>query len=739
MISTKSKEKSPARQDKPKSKSGFKFGAIAILTGAGTTMLLGLWLGLMLLLDPNSILWLNRFLPRWSHVPIALSNPLQDLAEVETELQQEGLSLGAPLYLGDEMIVPVWQRLSDCTETSCEAIAALRVYFIEKSPAGSERYSLLTELKLGTITVNYFSDFKLLPRNNDQTNYWLSVEGITNNSNFVTGDRYGLFLHYDPYEKQLVNLLSWRSAAGKSPYWEQILGSQDLELVVDQSRNLEPTYDVFQVIRRHRKSRLKAIDLDVPALDLPVYQTALNLAQLKLWAIAEGQLIDIKQTLDAKQWTTAAEEQLQLVHYHSQTSTKKCESSTLNIGQTINYCLQAGDVNEALRLLENHFDDPLVVSTVVAFLEADNGNLKGRLEALHKLDPFRDAVTLWQFLALTAEQGSQTAIASLKQQQQIDEKLQAKIQKTLERVEVALSKQTRPLSADSKLLGKLRPAGSIQVNQWLQPEGEAIALDPNKNWHILTVERFFDGRLWQTAPFNLDVSNFVPGQSLWQTLGLEKNAVIHVGTADLQQPSNIAFGQVRGAKVKNGQLKLLVEGQQKLGDRRFAFSPSAIRWLTPNTLSLNDLSAVETRWTDLILQNLWQHLRANNVRFESEQPDLATLKSEFGALQVSPIELTGNNHAEARVTFYLNETGELAFPNVLDTDNSETEILTEYHLIFADTGDLLYSDLQRTNKMKLGAIADLQDGGTAVLVFQDPQGNTNLKRWDDIRRVFVDL
>ncbi|AFY40228.1 hypothetical protein Lepto7376_4099 [[Leptolyngbya] sp. PCC 7376] len=738
MISAKSNNTLPELQLPSRPSLGWpKFGAIAVLIGAGSSIFVGLWLGLMLLLDPNSILWLNRFLPEWSHVPIALSNPLQNLAEIEAELQEEQLSLGAPIFLDEEMLVPVWRTVADC-DTQCEAIAALRVYFVEGDVLGEERYSLLSEVRLGKSTLNHFSEFKLLPREGDDSQ-WLSLEGVSAGTEITSGDRYGVLLHYNPYEKRLISVLPWQSAAGNSPQWQQVFIDRDQEFVVDQSRNLEPEFEIFRVEPSYKEPILSPISIETVALDLPVYEEAIALARLKLWVVAQQQLVEIKQTVKPEQWTTAAETQLQLVAYHAKQLTEKCESTTLNIGQTIGHCLRAGDVNEALRLLQNNFDDPLVVSTVVAFLEANGKDLQPRLDALHAINPFRDAVTIWQFLSLTAQNGSQEALASLQEHQQLDEKLQAKIKTTLDHVETALSRQPRALSADSKVMGQLRAVRNIQPNQWLQPETEAIALDQNRNWHILDVNRFFDGQQWQQAPFNLDLSNFVPGQSLWQSLGLNNNTTLHIGQADLRQPISQAFGQVRGAKFQNGKLQLLVEGTQTQAARQaFAYSPTTLRWLTPNTLSIRDLGAIEPAWVDLIVANLWRHLRADNLRSESTLPDLATLKAEFGALQVSPIELTGNNHAEARLTIHLDSKGKLATPNVLQVAN-QNDPLTAYNLVFADTGDLLYSELNETKPIKLRAIADLQDGGTAALVFQDQNNQIQLKRWDGNRRLFNDL
>ncbi|NJN73910.1 MAG: hypothetical protein HC799_14405 [Limnothrix sp. RL_2_0] len=121
-FAVKSQETRPKIESSSRSLPWLRFGAIAVLLTASSSIVLGLWLGLMLLLDPNSILWLNRFLPRWSHVPIALTNPLQTLPEIQADLDEQKFSLGAELPTVDEneVVIPVWQTLANCTQGDCQ-------------------------------------------------------------------------------------------------------------------------------------------------------------------------------------------------------------------------------------------------------------------------------------------------------------------------------------------------------------------------------------------------------------------------------------------------------------------------------------------------------------------------------------------------------------------------------------------------------------------------------------------
>lgn len=695
--------------------------------------MIGVWLGLVLLLEPNSILWLNRFLPAWSQVPIALSNPLQTLEEINAELQEKQLSLGAEMPVGDEVIIPVWQSQTDCHGADCQEISALRVYFVEEQMTGDRRYSLLSEIRLGTASLEHFSEFNFLPRGNE-TGDWLSLEGQTKASELTTASRYGILFFYDPVEKQLQSTLTWQNPAGHSPTWEQVVGDSGLELVIDQSQGIDPQFAVYQVEETLSYPSLQPLSLDKVALDLPIYRKAIELARQKLWAIADQQLQQVKATIKAGSWSKEAEIQLQFINYHGQRLAEQCNALSLNVGQTINHCLQGGDVNEALRLFQNNIDDPLVVKTVVTFLEANGRALKTRLDVLHAVDPLREAVTLWRFFALTAQDGSQQAIAALKQEQQIDNKLQTKINTLLSQIEKTLSQQTNPLSAEGKMIGQIRAAGAIQPNEWLQPTGQAIALKPNDNWHILEVSRFFDGKQWQQTPFKLNLSNFAPGQSLWRILGLSQNDQIHVSNGNLLQPTSSPFGQVQAARLQNGKLQLLVNSQQPLpSGQAIAFSQATLRWLTPDTLSIQELAQLDPPWVNEILGHLWLHLRGNDLRFEMNMPDKASLLTEFGAWRIQPIELTGNNYPEARLTLYLDHQGKLADPDVPGQQPPQT-----VQLIFADTGEILYSELT-PNQPSLKAIADLQDGGVAALVLQDKNQQISFKRWNPTQGTFTTL
>ncbi|MGB2926221.1 MAG: hypothetical protein WBB82_13050, partial [Limnothrix sp.] len=289
-----------------------RFGAIAVLLTSGGSILVGLWLGLMLLLDPNSILWLNRFLPGWSHVPIALSNPLQTLPEIQLELDEKQLSLGAELATSDpsEVVIPIWQALPDCTENTCQAIAALRVYFVQADLSGEKTYSLINEMRVGQGQIDTFDTLNVLPLENSDR-MWLSLEGITVGSDLTLGSRYGLMVYYDAQQNELTTALPWQSRAGHSPQWQNVIGQAPPELLIDQSRDAEPEFSIYRLNENFGKPNFYPITLDKSAVALPAYEQAIALARLRLWAIAAEQLQQVKETINRDEWSPTADEQLE--------------------------------------------------------------------------------------------------------------------------------------------------------------------------------------------------------------------------------------------------------------------------------------------------------------------------------------------------------------------------------------------------------------------------------------------
>ena len=78
---------------------------------------MSLWLGFLLILEPNSLLWINRFLPKSLQIPIAIQYSPQTLEVIKKEALGENLILGKSyILLGEEILIPFYQKLKDCSE-----------------------------------------------------------------------------------------------------------------------------------------------------------------------------------------------------------------------------------------------------------------------------------------------------------------------------------------------------------------------------------------------------------------------------------------------------------------------------------------------------------------------------------------------------------------------------------------------------------------------------------------------
>ncbi|NER92666.1 MAG: hypothetical protein F6J86_02190, partial [Symploca sp. SIO1B1] len=91
-----------------------------------------------------------------------------------------------------------------------------------------------------------------------------------------------------------------------------------------------------------------------------------------------------------------------------------------------------------------------------------------------------------------------------------------------------------------------------------------------------------------------------------------------------------------------------------------------------------------------------------------ENANLQSILKDLANWSVRPIDLTGNNQPEAVLTIY--------------------EDRQPRTLIFADTGELIYSEFSKDASTSLTAIADLEDGKPPVLLINDPS-SYRLKRW----------
>ena len=147
------------------------------LVGSGLLFGTGLvvstvWLGIQLIVDPNSLSWVNRFLPGSIQIPISDLRPSQTLAEIQAELQSLDLIPGESILLpvknrllaGNEahLLIPVRLQQTNC-EQHCQHIVELRVYQPMQTvllPGQEKSYRLVSQVAVQGIE----ESFAIAPR-----------------------------------------------------------------------------------------------------------------------------------------------------------------------------------------------------------------------------------------------------------------------------------------------------------------------------------------------------------------------------------------------------------------------------------------------------------------------------------------------------------------------------------------------------------------------------------------------
>ncbi|HEY9909041.1 MAG TPA: hypothetical protein V6D18_15710 [Thermosynechococcaceae cyanobacterium] len=415
-------------------------GAAGLVGGSG-------WLAVQMIVSPQTLLWINRFLPGW--VPTSLNGlkPPQTLLEIRQEVQQGGKRLGEPIVLssnvsfGDgktpvtDTLLPIFAQQPNCQSAVCERIVELRLYQSAKTltPNQSQPYFELvgqttiappTEASVleplvkarsatqGSDRAMPLTQLARLEGKVPPQGVWLNLKGLWERGD----DRilYGQVIHYNPARFHLSVLLNWTSPPGKEPLWQEVTGGGTAELLVDQTIGMEPQFQAYQVKPRKVANdplQLEAIDFQEATLDHPTYTTALLMAQNGLWFPAWDVLRSFKASTD--KWSAPAQAQLDLLHWHAQATQSQADKTWASPGQQVLANLVDGRWKPGLLAFES---SPESSSETVALLKSDKGQVQQRVETALKVNPQQWEPRVWKVLLLAAQKNRITAIVWLKQQ-----------------------------------------------------------------------------------------------------------------------------------------------------------------------------------------------------------------------------------------------------------------------------------------------------------------------------------
>jgi hypothetical protein len=773
---------SPTTQKSPVNGWLGSFGVFSALIVTGTLLIGGGWLAALLMIDPNTVVWLNRFLPEWGRIRITASLPPKTFAAIQDEIRKNGLIPAEALPLNNsELLLPIFDSEPNC-QSNCEKLVELRVY----QPAGlntqEKSYQLVSELPISgpkeyfaiSASVSQKSTDKALSRSLPLTkltrfdknaptenSFWFNLSGQR-----LSGDTpitYGQIVHYNPEKTHLSIMLQWTSPAQVQPYWQQVTGSETPELVVNQTLGLEPRFRVYQLKPRNfipDPIYLEEISLEQTIFDTDSYRNALLLMRSGLWSGA----LQTLQSQKKNKWSAEAQAQLDVVQMHAQITQSQAKQAWATQGQQIYANLIDGRWEDAL-LVFQALDFGLPIQEIVALLKADVGGLWTRIETANQVNPENNYAKSWAALLLTIQQGRPKAIAYLKQLEKTQPVNFTQINELLDYLEAGLADNSSNSEHLSQIVGTAQQVQNISAADWLAIEdgkvqenrklttnnkktttnNPILQKEPQQVWYQIQVTAFNDGKRWRQTPFaNLKLPKAFMIKQLWKYLGLDNYPQIQVTvwTADGRPESRSLI--VKALSFREGVIQLLAAGEalppsaQGLGAasnrRPLAYTDAALRWLEPGSVSFSELNNIQPQWVATMLPALWQELQKSGQFKSGTMPSLQAMLSEIGHWSVRVVALTGNNQSDAVLTLYEDLSGALKKPDIKPpVDNSK--LYKSRSLIFSAQGNLLYSEFSQDKSRAMIAIADLGDGGPPGLVIND--SNTySFQRWSNERKRF---
>lgn len=742
---------------------------ITLLLGASGVVVSGIWLSYSLFFNPSAIASLNGFLPQWAQLPLN-QEPAQTLTQISAELSTQGKIAGKPLPLEvnsansqpASVILPVRSPLALGFSTrryanaqSQNQIVELRVYRITDArnllnrPKGEIHYQFITQ----TDVTGPEESFVVAPLVNPETadtssNRPLPVtelrrfESTTPTQGiwfYLWGERqqgqaiaYGQIVHYNPDRSYLSLMLPWTSPT--QPQWQQAIAGGSPELVIDQTVDLEPRLQVYQLKPANfifDPLQLEPVSIAESALDSRDYQNALLIARSGLWTPAEKWLHFIKQQRQKHQaWSSAAQAQLDFIRLHAEKSRKRANQTWASPSQQVLALLIDGRWGEALKVFQA---SPTNTQEITTLLETDNGRLGNRVEVALRVNPKRTEVKAWGALLKGAQESRRNAIAWLKQQPQTTSADIAYIQKLLKRLEGDFSSNKVVTSHSSRFVGTAQQVTQINPQQWLQTEQTPLEIANQQTWYQIQLTAYHDGNTWQQAPFKLTPQQ--TAAQYWQQLGLDSDAEVQIISWLPGGYQQIDLAMVKGVQVQGSTLKLLaVSDALSLVDsaaRQLALTKATSQWLQPETIALSDLTQ-QPQPIEVadILPKLWQELQLRNPNSNSQKlpvPNVEKMLKQLGDLPVQLTDLTGDDTAEVMMTISPQEIAAVYNSDSIESVPLDGNLRSRT-LIFTHTGRLLYSEFSNDTGQIVIAIADLEDDQLPALLVATGK-DYKFKRW----------
>ncbi|XHX79683.1 MAG: hypothetical protein RBJ76_07110 [Stenomitos frigidus ULC029] len=742
------------------------WSAIVIIVLAAGGLASAGWLGGQLIVDPQTLLWVNRFLPDWIPIPVTGLKSPQTMAAIQQELTQAGRILGEPIPLGknisfldhkttvSDVLIPVLAQRSHC-QSNCEQIVQLRLYQTIPGAQREPTFQLLEQqvivgpdetfvlaplISAGDTNQGSARSLPLMTLNRFEgkvptQGIWLNLSG-----RWLRGDgtiAYGQVLHYNPSRFHLHQMLEWSSPVGQEPVWQEMFGGGSPELVLDQTVGMEPQFQIYQVKPRNflpSPLQLESLSLLEPAIDDHAYNQGLVLARSGLWSTGLQWLESVRRKKG--RWSAAAHAQQELIQLHAQATQTQANKSWASPGQQVLANLVDGRWQRSLTVFTANAENSMETA---ALLKADSGRLQNRVDAALRVSPMQADVRSWGALLIAARQGENAAIAWLKKQPKVTRQERSRIMALIQRLESQATEATAAATLSSgQIVGMAEPLTKINAATWLKPkQAKALKLDEEQVWYRVQVAGFQDGKRWRLAGSGLGLPANASVDRFWQLLGLAADPPLTIAFWLPDGQQHMVSASIKAVRVQDGKLELLAAGEPvpaiaKAGNthRPLAFTDAALQWQTPETMPLADLVLQQPEWAVNITPILVRELQRTKLLAAETAPHWDALEPlGFGTLSVQLATLTGGKQPDVILTVAPEAlTGATASRASKQPTRPRT-------LIFSATGKLLYSECSTEADLTYLSIASLGNSSDSAIVASG-SSNYSLLRWSAKRKRF---
>lgn len=733
----------------------------AVLSGSAGLIGLFAWISILFIFNPQKVNWLNQVLPEWAKISFNQQENPQTIAQIQLDLSKQKQIAGEILPLdGDKeksFLLPIFKQRVNC-QSDCKYVVELRVYQRSDNLDGQYKaekyYHLTTQLPINGPEESFviapmveatsenqgasislpLSEVKRFENGSPSSGVWFYCKGQRQQG--TSAIAYGHVLHYNPDRSNLQLMLSWTSPNGQLPKWQQVTNNNIKELIVDQTVGLEPQLRIYQV--KETKSFLDPIQLEEvllkpPALKDSAYENALSIASSGLWTPASEWLQFLKKQRQEKM-PAAAQAQIDLIRLHSQLTKIQADKTWASPSQEVLADLIDGRWGKALEVFEA---SPQNAQEIAILLKADEGRLWNRTEAALQVNSNRPEVQVWAALILASGQGQSKANSWLKQAKITPDNL-TNIQTNLRQLNGEVAK---PQAANvSKIIGSVQPINSVKSADWLQlgvvDTSYLASLD--KQLYQVEVSAFNDGKRWLNYPFlDFKLPKTSPEKFVWSTLGINSDPEIQIVVWLPNGEQQTTTATIKGVQLRDGVLRLLAVGQaigqsssNAMQPHPLALTNSALEWVQPSPITLEELAQQDPTRFKTILPTLWMSLQQSGNLPSGAIPSLQEMRKKLGYWLIQEIDLTANNKKETVLTISQDALAALSGNKTQDKKQSRPRTL-----IFSDAGKIIYTDFGKNSPNILTAIAKLSDGVSLSLLVENGD-RYSLKRWSEIHQRF---